>query len=354
MSIATYISSIETSRNTIRNKLVELGMAASSDKLDKLATAIEEIINHGAVSVTVQEGDTYTIPAGYHNGNGTVSGVAGGGNYNLQAKTATPTKKQQTIAPDNGYYGLSGVTVAAIPEAYQDVSSVTAGAGDVLTGKVIVTSDGSVITGTMVNNGAVDKTLDATTITYTIPRGYHDGSGKVKLVLETKTVTPTKASQDITPTSGKVLGKVTVAPIPDEYITTDDATAVAENILSGETAYVDGEKVTGTMVNNGAKTSTLNAGGSYTIPKGYHDGSGKVTAKDLASQTAGTAVDTEILSGETAWVGGTKITGTMVNNGDTGGNIDGLTNTSVTIPAGYTTGGTVSLTDDIENALAAI
>ena len=44
----------------------------------------------------------------------------------------------------------------------------------------------------------------------------------------------------------------------------------------------------------------------------------------------------------------------MPNNGAVGGNIDGLTSTSLTIPAGYTTGGTVSLTDDIEAALAAI
>lgn len=283
MSVSTYISSIESSRNVIRNKLVELGMAASSDKLDKLATAIEGIINQGAVSVTVQEGDTYTIPKGYHNGNGTVSGVSGGGNYTLQAKTATPTKKQQSISPDNGFYGLSGVTVAAIPEAYQDVSSVTAGAGDVLTGKVFVTATGVVTSGEMINNGAVDKTLDVTSITYTIPKGYHSGSGKVQIVLETKTVTPTKSVQKITPTTGKVLSEVTVAAIPAEYITTDDATATAANILIGETAYVDGEKVTGTMPDNGAKTSTLSAGDSYTIPAGYHNGSGNITAKDLAS-----------------------------------------------------------------------
>lgn len=354
MSVSTYISSIESSRNVIRNKLVELGMASSSDKLDKLATAIEGIINQGAVSITVQEGDTYTIPAGYHNGNGTVSGVSGGGNYTLQAKTATPTKKQQSISPDNGFYGLSGVTIAAIPEAYQDVSSVTASAGDVLTGKVFVTSTGVVTPGEMVNNGAVDKTLDVTTITYTIPKGYHSGSGKVQIVLETKTVTPTKSVQKITPTTGKVLSEVTVAAIPAEYITTDDATATAANILIGETAYVDGEKVTGTMPNNGAKASTLSAGGSYTIPAGYHNGSGKITAKDLASQTAATASATEILSGETAWIDGVKVTGKMANNGATSGSIDGLTTSSVTIPAGYTSGGTVSLTNDIENALAAI
>lgn len=280
MSVATYIASIEASRNVIRNKLVELGIAQSGDKLEKLATAIESIINQGAVSVEVQEGDTYTIPAGFHNGNGTVSGVAGGGNYKLQAKTATPTKKQQNIAPDSGFYGLSGVTVAAIPEAYQDVSSVTAGAGDVLTGKVFVTAAGVVTPGEMINNGAVDKTLDVTTVTYTIPKGYHSGSGKVQLVLETKTVTPTKSSQDVTPTSGKVLGKVTVAPIPDKYQDVSGVTATAANVLDGS-YFVDktGAVVEGTMPNKGAVNATIDGltTTSYTIPAGNHSGSGKVS-----------------------------------------------------------------------------
>ena len=280
MSVATYISSIETSRNVIRNKLVELGMAASSDKLDKLATAIEGIVNQGAVNITVQEGDTYTIPAGYHNGNGTVSGVTGGGNYTLQAKTATPTKKQQNITPDSGFYGLSGVTVAAIPEAYQDTSSVTATAADVLTGKVFVTAAGVVTPGEMINNGAVDKTLDVTAITYTIPKGYHSGTGKVKLVLETKTVTPTKSAQDITPTAGKVLSKVTVEAIPDKYQDVSGVTATAANVLDG-TYFVDktGALVEGTMPDKGAVTAT-NDGlttTSYTIPAGKHNGSGKVS-----------------------------------------------------------------------------
>lgn len=283
MNVVTYIASIESSRNTIRNKLIELGMAQSGDKLDKLATAIEAIINQGAVSVTVQEGDTYTIPAGYHNGNGTVSGVTGGGNYKLQAKSATPTKKQQTIAPDTGYYGLSGVTVNAIPEAYQDVSSVNASAGDVLTGKIIVTSDGTVTAGTMVNNGAVDKTLDATTITYTIPKGFHSGSGKVKIVLEEKSVTPTKSSQTITPASGKVLSKVSVAAIPDKYQDVSGVTATAAGVLDN-TYYVDatGALKEGTMPNKGAVAASIDGltTTSYTIPAGYHNGSGKVSLTD--------------------------------------------------------------------------
>ena len=280
MSVSTYIASISANRDKIRNKLVELGMAASNDKLDKLAIAIEGIINQGAVSVTVQEGGTYTIPAGYHNGSGTVSGVAGGGNYTLQTKNVTPTKKQQSIAPDNGYYGLSAVTVAAIPEAYQDVSSVTADAGDVLTGKVFVTSDGTVTAGEMINNGAVDKTLDVTSITYTIPKGFHSGSGKVQIVLETKSVTPTKSTQEITPTTGKVLSKVTVAAIPDKYQDVSGVTATAAVVVDGS-YFVDktGALVEGTMPDKGTITATIDGltTTSYTIPAGKHSGSGKVS-----------------------------------------------------------------------------
>ena len=177
MSIATELTRIQTDRNTIRAKLVELGMATSTDNLTRLAAAIESLVNQGAVSVEILEGTTYTIPAGYHNGSGVVKAMtdtAGEAEkYKTQAKTATPTKKQQSITPDTGYYALSSVTVAAIPDAYQDVSSVDATAGDVLTGKIFVASDGTVTAGTMVNNGAVSQTLNGTTISYTIPKGYH-------------------------------------------------------------------------------------------------------------------------------------------------------------------------------------
>jgi hypothetical protein len=182
MSTATEITRLTSARNTIRNKMVSLGLAASTDLLDDLADEIDGIVNQGAVSATVQEGDTYTIPAGYHNGSGTVSGVGGGGNYTLQSKSVTPTKVQQSVTADNGYYGLSSVTVGAIPDAYQDVASVTAAAGDVLATKVFVASSGTVTAGTMVNNGAVSATFDGMiTTSYTIPTGYHNGSGTVSL-----------------------------------------------------------------------------------------------------------------------------------------------------------------------------
>ena len=102
MSIATELAKLQTARNKIRTKLVALGLVTAAAKLDDCATAVDGISNQGAVSATVQEGDTYTIPAGYHNGSGTVSGVAGGGNYKLQSKTVAPTKAQQAITPDSG------------------------------------------------------------------------------------------------------------------------------------------------------------------------------------------------------------------------------------------------------------
>lgn len=293
MSTQTEITRLQTARNKLRTWLVGLGLAASTDKLGALADKAAAIKNNGAVDAQVKEGESYTVPKGYHDGTGTVKGVGGGGNYQLQAKSVTPTKEQQAVTPDQGYYGLSGVTVGAIPENYQDVSATTAAPADVLANKVFIDADGVTQAGTMPDNGAVEKVLDATAGNqeYTVPAGKHSGAGKVSVVLETKSATPAEAAQDITPTKGKVLGKVKVGAIPDKYKDVSGVTAGAADVLDGKfIVLADGSKAEGTMANNGAISKT----------------------------------------------------------------IDGLTQTSVDIPAGYTSGGTVSLTDDIENALAAI
>lgn len=378
----------------MRTKLVELGLAESTAKIDVLATAVKGIANNGNITAEVKEGETYTIPKGYHNGSGTVAGVAGGGNYLLQSKTVTPTKSQQSITPDAGNYGLSDVTVNAIPENYQDVSSVDAVAANVLANKRFVASDGTLVVGTMANNGAVAQTLDTTTTEYTVPAGYHDGTGKVSVVTETKAATPTEEAQTITPTAGKVLSSVTINAIPDNYAATDDATAVAANILEGATAYsTDGEgnaiKLAGTMRDNGPILEWLYVGNaSYQIPSGYHDGIGSVnislekksitptksvqevtpSEQRVLSQVTVAAIPAayqdvslvdagiyEVLSGSTfVDANGAVLVGAMPNNGAINGTIDGLTTTEFEIPAGYTTGGVVGLTSDIEDMLAAI
>jgi len=58
---------------------------------------------------------------------------------------------------------------------------------------------------------------------------------------------------------------------------TSDANAAAAEVLKGKTVYVRGKKETGTMPNNGAVAGKITTvAGAYTVPQGYHDGSGKV------------------------------------------------------------------------------
>ena len=64
---------------------------------------------------------------------------------------------------------------------------------------------------------------------------------------------------------------------------TSDATAVASEILHGETAYVNDVKITGTMSNQGAKTLIPSVSNpKIYIPKGYHNGNGYAT---ISSET---------------------------------------------------------------------
>lgn len=492
MSTANEIKRLQDARDSLRAKAINLGIADSTAKLDQLATAYNTIENKGAVSAEVKEGETYTIPKGYHDGSGTVSGVKGGGNYSLQSKSVTPTKVLQAITSDDGFYGLSDVTVQPIPDIYQDVSSVTADAPDVLAGKVIVDSlggvktgtmanngavtkkldvtsaqamsytipagyhngegvvniesetqsatptksaqtltanagkvissvtvepipdayqdvtgvtatpeavlvgndfvdaEGNVLEGTMANNGAVDKTLDTNTTEFTVPAGYHNGEGSVKVVTETKSATPTKSAQTVSATAGKVLASVDVAPIPDEYQVVTNVTAEAGDVLAGKVIVeADGTETTGTMANNGAVAEALDTTKTeYTVPAGFHNGEGKVaitldeksvtptkaeqvinpgTGKVLSKVTVAaipaayqdvtsvTAGEAEVLVGKSIVdATGKVVAGTMANNGDVSTSMDGLTANTVTIPAGFTTGGTISLTSAIEEALAAI
>lgn len=137
---------------------------------------------------------------------------------------------------------------------------------------------GKKVEGTMPVNGTVGGKIAARDGSVSIPKGYTDGGAvtiddaeKAKLIpgnirqgvtvlgvggtmspsegvnAQEKTVTPTKSQQVVQPDSGYThLDKVTVGAIPEQYITTTDATAEAGDIAKGETAYVNGKKVTGT------------------------------------------------------------------------------------------------------------
>ena len=92
-------------------------------------------------------------------------------------------------------------------------------------------------------------------------------------------------------------------------------TATAVKVLAGYTfTNSDGVGIDGTMPVIQSFGVGLRCGASHTIPKGYHDGTSKVIANDLASQTQATASAANITSGKTAYVNGVMITGSGADN----------------------------------------
>ena len=101
-------------------------------------------------------------------------------------------------------------------------------------------------------------------------------------------------------------------------IVSSDVTAESDDILSGKktiTSDSNNKVVLGTMPDNGSVSKTLSCGENIKIAKGYHDGTGIITAKSLASQTPASATSSKILSGSDAWVNGAKVSGSIQSVG---------------------------------------
>ena len=97
--------------------------------------------------------------------------------------------------------------------------------------------------------------------------------------------------------------------------TSDDTAAVGE-ILSGKTAHARGTLLTGTMTNVGAVSGTISTkAGQYTVPQGYHDGSGKVqiSSTEQAKIIAGNIKSGVQILGVTGTYSGESITAQSKN-----------------------------------------
>lgn len=175
-------------------------------------------------------------------------------------------------------YGKNPKAYTVIAQGLSQQTPATATANRILT-PYTAWVNGTRITGSMRDNGGINKNLSSGE-TYVIPEGYHDGSGQI--------TAPSVSST-----------------------TTGDATA--QDIRLNKVAWVNGNRIVGTMPDRFAVSVILNAGETYTVPEGYHNGVGTVKAASLAEQTQGTASAPYIVDGYTAWVNGTKVTGSMLN-----------------------------------------
>lgn len=129
-------------------KAVSSGSATAPASISGTSASVSTGTNTLTLSKTVSV--TPSVSAGYVS-----SGTAGNSSVSLTASvttkaaaTITPTKSTQTIA--SGTYLTGTQTIAAIPAAYQDVTGVTAAAGDVVSGKSIVDSTGATVNGSLV------------------------------------------------------------------------------------------------------------------------------------------------------------------------------------------------------------
>lgn len=345
--------------------------------------------------IVLDAGVKYTIPEGYHDGTGTIEAesmsvqtkgtataediikqktawvngekitgslelsgsaalddvVEGATFYNIDAKTKrTGTLKLTGTATDEDV--LDGVSFYSNNPKRKLTGSLkligTAVASNVLSGVTFYNTDAkTIISGSMPNNGSVVEQLDSGE-TYTIPEGYHDGNGIVRApTIESVTIGTAEAGDIYKGKTAWVNGE----KLTGTLVLTGDATP--DKVLAGYTYYADNPKqiLTGTLTEVPAVTVKIMAGEEYTIIKGVHSGDGKVYAAGLDEQTPGTAVASAILNSRTAWVNGTKITGTMPNNGSVTKTL--LAGETYTILEGYHTGSGVITAESLESQTVA-
>ena len=280
--------------------------------------------DNGAVILTPSTTDQ-PIAAGYHDGSGKCVGDTDLVSGNIKSGVSL--------------FGVNGDSNVV------DTSSGTAAAGHLLAGKSAWVA-GAEVNGAMPNDGAV--TLAPGTADQAIAAGYHNGSGK--------------CSGDANLVSGNIKSGVSVFGVNGSVIP-QSGNAVAADVLSGKTFSNAGGAGTGSMPNNGAvmlTPSTID----QTIGSGYHNGAGQCAgdadlvagnirsgvnlfavngSSTVVDTSAATAAAPDIVSGKTAYAGGSLVTGSAPAGSDVSG-ANGLK--TFTIPDGVYSGSKTATAND--------
>lgn len=317
------------------------------------------------VSVTKEKLDTLAEAVGAKSGENIpltidqmTSAVLGIELVNNQDKTTNPTESRQYITPDSGYTGLSQVVIEPISSTYigSGISrksatdlTVSGATVSVPAGYYNATASKSVATATHPNPTVSVNASGLITASHTQGTGYvTGGTTTTTMQLTTKgatTITPSTATQTAVASGVYTTGAITVAAIQtQEKSTTSNGTITpdAGKYLTKVTVNVP----VGATINNQDKTVTPTKVQQSIVADSSYTGLGEVTVEAIPAEYITTddanATASEILNSKTVYVKGLKVTGTMPNNGATGGTITSQGGT-YTIPAGYTSGGTVTV-----------
>lgn len=189
--------------------------------------------------------------------------------FNTQTKTVTPTESTQTISPDNGYDGLSQITVNPIPSNYVGSGITTKSAATITPSTSVQTavSAGTYVTGdikvaAMTNGELNTPTVSASgLVTASIKTSGHlDTSKTSTLQLTTKgatTITPSTSVQTVVASGTYTAGDIKVAAMPSGALDTPS--------VSGSGLVTASIATSGYLADTEAKTLQLNTKGATTI-----------------------------------------------------------------------------------------
>ena len=266
---------------------------------------------------------------------GFVTGGASGAS--LQSKTVSPSESAQTVKADNGYDGLSQVTVNAVSKTYVGSGVTKKSAATYTPG----TSDQSIASGQYLNGTQTikgDSNLTAANIKsgvkiFNVTGSYAgSSSGGNTPSLQTKTVTPSESTQTVSPDSGyDGLSKVTVNAISSTYIgsdvtkksaatytpkTTDQSIASGQYLSGTQTIKGDANLVAGNIKSG---VSIFGVTGTYTSG-GSSGGSGNNNVEAYAVTSTSPSVSFKTASGTIKIWG----YGTITSSGGWGGQTTSL------------------------------